>query len=570
MKLFILTTFLLLYAAAYCQKKNFDIVTYTPPAGWTKQETEKAVIYLTENKNTGGFCLLSILISRSSAGKAETDFTNAWNEYIKKGYDANAKPASQEKAKADNGWEVISGASAIKLETADALALLTVMTGEKLTFSVVAVLNDTVYFSSIDKFLEDLDINADALAKIKSATTPSQANNMTTSTIAKTETEVLTFGNIKYQVPAGWLQYVSANKVEIFPSKPMPEEKLEIILLTGRTGSSLEAELENCWEEVRRMYNAENTMQVSGYKYNKKEIRKSAKGWEYLTADGSIRIGQNDFFVHPYIIKVRDRIERVVVMAQEVVIDAVRRNYDPFWHHPPYTYTINSFIFNLGFTNWTETEVTKPGLKGSGVVGIWQGLGFKGGELKATFIALFSNGQAYYSVRVPTMGFYQLDPYAAGEMNMRDWGIYTFQNGNGVIKMPYGSFPIRLEGDKLVAAPIKEEHKYVRVSEIDNLVLNGTWGLEDANGNIATIRFGSDGSFTDNGALQVLDHSIYYYSIAQGGGSGKYFIKDHTIVFNYNDGRELRVAFPGSQFTNEKSPQQLVLSFNEDVLIKQF
>jgi hypothetical protein len=569
MKKLVIIIFILSQMVSLAQKEIFDIVKYTSPAGWTKQEAESALIFMTEDTNTGGFCLLSILKSKTSAGKVEKDFSNAWDEYIKKGYDANAIPASQEKVKVDNGWEVISGASVIKLENTNAYALLTVMTGEKTTFSLVAVLNDTSYFSSIDKFLEDIDINPAALADAKTVTTPSQANTLSTSTTAKKDTATLTFGNLKYKVPTGWLQYASDSKVEIFPSKPMPEEKLEIILLPGKTGSSLETELENCWEEVRAMYHGQNSMQVSGYKYNREEIRKSAKGWDYITANGIITIGQNDFFVHPYIIKVKDRIERVVVMAQEVVIDAIRRNYDPFWHHPPYQYAINSFIFNLGFSNWPEPDLAKAGWKGNGVIGLWQGIGFKGGQLKTNFIMLFSNGQAYYGSKFPTMGLYELDPYAAREINVRDWGIYTFQNGKGTIKMPYGSFPIRLEGDKLVAAPVSEEHNYIRVTPIDNFFLNGTWGLEDANGNIATIRFGSDGSFTDKGALQVLDHSIYYYSIADGSGSGKYFIRDYTIVFSYSDGREFRLAFPGSQYSKETSPKQLVLSFNEDVLIKQ-
>jgi len=86
-----------------------------------------------------------------------------------------------------------------------------------------------------------------------------------------------------------------------------------------------------------------------------------------------------------------------------------------------------------------------------------------------------------------------------------------------------------------------------------------------------TITFRKDGTFTDGGALKVLDHSVYtYYSIADGGGSGNYFIKDHTIVFSYSDGRILKIAFSGADFNpSDVSPNELILSYNDDTLIRQ-
>ena len=86
-----------------------------------------------------------------------------------------------------------------------------------------------------------------------------------------------------------------------------------------------------------------------------------------------------------------------------------------------------------------------------------------------------------------------------------------------------------------------------------------------------TITFRADGTFKDDGALKVLDHSLYqYYSIADGGGSGNYLIRDHTIIFYYSDERILKIAFPGRDIKpGDDSPGELVLSFNEDVLTKQ-
>jgi hypothetical protein len=137
--------------------------------------------------------------------------------------------------------------------------------------------------------------------------------------------------------------------------------------------------------------------------------------------------------------------------------------------------------------------------------------------------------------------------------------------------MPYGTFPFRIEDEKLVLKPISEEHKYIRIPDVDNVKLNGKWMITGENDLPYTITFNPDGTFLDKGALRVLDHSLYqYYSIADGGGTGKYYVKDRTIIFNYNDGREIKIAFPGREFTpGNQSPEKLILSFNEDILVKQ-
>ena len=165
-----------------------------------------------------------------------------------------------------------------------------------------------------------------------------------------------------------------------------------------------------------------------------------------------------------------------------------------------------------------------------------------------------------------------MDTYVEKERNKRNWGTYSFENGQGTVNMPFGSFPIRLEGGKLIMAPISEEHTFIRMPPIDDIKLNGTWMIENPDDKPVTITFNTDGSFTDRGVLRVLDHTMYidYYSIADGGGSGKYSIKDYTITFNYSDGRLMKVAFTGNQFVpGNNSPKELYLSFNDDLLIRQ-
>lgn len=571
----IIQLFLLLFlctaTASFSQKETFDILDYTMMKGWTKQDAEGIRVFTKENEKTGAYCIISVLKSKPSAGKVEDDFRNAWKDIVVTAYKGPSKPVSEEKADAEDGWKVISGSSMIKVEGTDALSLLTVLSGEKRTFSIFALLNDESYFNLIDSFMMGIDINKAELARLNSNNSSVTLTSSDTLTISKQNSSPQSYDNFIYRVPDGWTSKQEANFMELFPQNVKPKEVFSIILLKGKTSNaSLEQELAFCWDEFAGMMKAEKLREVSGGNYNVGSVSKTFAGWEYITGQGSIRTG-SDFFVHAYVIRVKDRVERVIVLAQEIRLDAVRNNIDPTIHHEPYYNTITDFIFNLRFSNFNSPELKLPTWKGAGITGVWAGIGFMGGKLKTTYAIFFSNGQVFYGSRFPLEGLHELNTYVDRERTPRFWGTYTFQNGRGTVSMPSGSFPIRLESGKLVMAPISEEHKFIRMPPVDGVKLNGIWRIQGQGNEWVTIRFNEDGSFTDNGALWVLDHSVYdYYRIPDGGGSGKYIIKDHTIIFSYSDGRILKVAFPGKQFTpGNNSPTELVLSFNDDLLIKQ-
>ena len=381
----------------------------------------------------------------------------------------------------------------------------------------------------------------------------------------------ISYDNFKFSVPDGWQVKESSQFLEIYPSNLKEKEIFSIILLKGKTSSApLKDELASAWDEFASILGAQKLNQVSGNYYNSDEPSRTYAGWEYQSGHGSMR-SNGDFFVHAYIIRVGDRIERVIVLAKEIWLDGVRNNIDPTVHHYPYFLTITDFIFNLEFRNFPSEEKPKSSIRGTGITGVWAGLGFMGGQLKTTYMIFFSNGQVYYGSRFPITGIYELNTYADKERNQRYWGTYQFSGGSGAVTMSYGNFPIRMDGESLIASPISEEHKFIKIPSIDNVKLAGKWTISDQSDRPASLLLRADGTFSDDGALKVLDHSLYeYYSIADGGGSGKYSIKDYTIIFNYDDGRELRIAFPGLDFnTSDPSPSKLILSFNNDILVKQ-
>jgi hypothetical protein len=160
----------------------------------------------------------------------------------------------------------------------------------------------------------------------------------------------------------------------------------------------------------------------------------------------------------------------------------------------------------------------------------------------------------------------EFNPYVAAELNRREWGTYTFSNGTGILKMPYGDIPMRMEGDKLIISPNKTDHRFFKMNPVDGATFNGTYVLSEWNGTIPAITFTADRKFTDNGAVRVLFHEyVDCINPAVKPGSGTYEVKDHTIIFNYSDGRKIKIAFIGTDY-NPKNPgaPALWMSHNQD------
>ena len=75
-----------------------------------------------------------------------------------------------------------------------------------------------------------------------------------------------------------------------------------------------------------------------------------------------------------------------------------------------------------------------------------------------------TNGQAYFGPKFPTEGLDGLDTRIPPELHRRDWGTYTFNNGRGVLKMPYADIPLRMEGDKLVITANQTDHRFFQIA----------------------------------------------------------------------------------------------------------
>jgi hypothetical protein len=177
----------------------------------------------------------------------------------------------------------------------------------------------------------------------------------------------------------------------------------------------------------------------------------------------------------------------------------------------------------------------------------------------------------YFGSHFPVAGCDHLNTWIEAERQPRYWGAYTFKDGAGIIKMPFGEIPIRAKVDGLVMTTSGQEHAFVHIPSVDGTRFNGTYVMNESYEKIPVITFAADGRFNDEGALLALDHDYYNpFSIVRSPGSGTYSVKDHTVTFRYDDGRTYLLAFPGVGYDKtDSSPRQFSLGMNEDELRRQ-
>jgi hypothetical protein len=215
-------------------------------------------------------------------------------------------------------------------------------------------------------------------------------------------------------------------------------------------------------------------------------------------------------------------------------------------------------------------------IEGGGIKGVWQGISMQtsasSGIRYNVYTPIFlSNGQAYFGPKFPSDGLDNVDTRVRAELYRRDWGTYTFSNGRGVLKMPYAEIPLRMEGNTLVITANQTDHRFYNLPSVDGARFNGTYVMNEAYGKIPTISFTADGRFTDNGAIRTLSHE-YSDCINPGvtPGAGTYAVKDYTVIFNYSDGRKVKIAFLGTEYDiKNQNPALLHMSNNEDPMRRQ-
>jgi hypothetical protein len=544
------------------QAEKLGVVNYTPPPqGWMKTPKENVVAFSAFDQATGGFCIITLYGATPGTGNANSDFTREWNNLVVQTLKAGANP--QTETQTADGWTMTAGGASVQMEGGKALAFLTVFSGSGKTVSVLGVFNEQSYAAQLDAFIGSIEFDK------TSAPPPAPVSSNNT----RPNSAPGRFGLMGYAAPAGWSEQKFQDGVVFKPLDLPANEHLAIQIMSPLNASgTLEQALKQSFDEAAAMYNGTKMFQADG-NYSKNAARKSFNGWEYIRGKGGLNVNQTESGLELFVVKINNRFERVAILESRPSCQTYSKRYYTS-DRISYRNDIENFLFSLQFADFGEPALQTGSAGGGGVAGVWQGT-IQSTDATKLRLEVFSpiflnNGQAYFGPVFPLEGLNGLNTRIPPELNRRYWGTYTFSNGTGVIQMPYGTMPMRTEGNKLVVTKNQTDWPFYRLNSVDGATFNGTYVLGEVNGKIPTITFSHDGRFTDDGALKVLYHEyIECINPATAPGSGTYEVKDYSVTFTYTDGRRIKLAFLGAEYTKgNPSPATLRMSYNEDKLTK--
>ena len=563
-KIFILLLTNLLLQHSFSQTETFDIATYTPPKDFKKDSKQGVVNYTSVNSTTGSFCVIAMYASNASTGDAEKDFKREWKELVATPFKAEANPETE--TQSADGWKAVVGASLVKLDGADVYIILTVFSGFGKTFSVRSSLSDQSYTAQVDALFETMELD-----KTKTATVNN--NNITTATTKGGGKGK--FGNMLYSPPAGWSHQVFGDGVVFKPLDLPADEQLAIQIMQPLNASgTLEQVLAKSFDEATVMYNG-TSMYQSGAKYGKNAPQKSFNGWQYIRGKGGVQDANgNELGLELFVIKINNRFERVAILESRKYCGGVSRYYAT--DRINYRNDIEELLYSLQFSDFNVSPLKSGTINGSGIIGLWEGTIQSTGTATGLRLEVFSpiffdNGQVYFGNKFPTEGLDGLNSRIPPELYPRNWGTYTFSNGNGVLKMPFADIPFRMEGDKLIVNKNQRDWPFYKLNSVDGARFSGTYKMSESYEMIPVISFTADGKFNDNGVVRVLYHdNTTCINPGFKPGSGTYEVKDYTIKFNYTDGRKVKLAFLGTDYDkNNLSPTTIRMSFDDNPLHRQ-
>ena len=141
----------------FAQTETFDVITYTPPAGWKIEVTPTLTSYSALNGRSNAWCRISIVKSTTGKGSLEADFQSEWRELIVRNFSPKDAPQLTE-AQESNGWKIQAGIAKFVFNNAEAIAMLTTMSGYGRSASIVAVTNSEDYLKDIQALLASVEL----------------------------------------------------------------------------------------------------------------------------------------------------------------------------------------------------------------------------------------------------------------------------------------------------------------------------------------------------------------------------------------------------------------------------
>jgi hypothetical protein len=180
MKKLLTAALLVISLSSAAQTQTYDLVTFTPPKGWSKSELQNILTYVTTNGAKRTWARVTLVKSTVSKGTPEADYESEWEELAVKPYQVDPKPL-EEDTQTINGWKVRTGLCRFLNENDTVSMLVNTFSNGQRCLSILLQSNTTAYGPAIESFLNSLQLPPAAQAS-ETAPQPVPAEPSTPST----------------------------------------------------------------------------------------------------------------------------------------------------------------------------------------------------------------------------------------------------------------------------------------------------------------------------------------------------------------------------------------------------
>ena len=139
--------------------ETFDISTFQPPKGWSKQAGANAIQFAVEEK--GSYCLITLFKSVPSFGGPKENFDAAWSTIVKEAVTVSAAPQMMP-TESKGEWQVVGGFAPFEKAGEKGAAILFTATGHGAMVNALVLTNTPAYEAATTAFLESINFKKPA------------------------------------------------------------------------------------------------------------------------------------------------------------------------------------------------------------------------------------------------------------------------------------------------------------------------------------------------------------------------------------------------------------------------
>jgi hypothetical protein len=196
----------LLSEAAAQTVKQYDIFSYTAPAGFTLKEQKQRLVY--EIKEGYSFCQLHIWPAQQSSSNPQANFKTDWDYFAGNLYKIG--DPSEKQVEKQNGWNIVTGVGPAETNGLKFIVSVSTFTQNDISWCAIAQFNDEKYAAAIDQFLASVKADVKKMVRKNNQTNAIQVGNTVTPT---TTSGIITKSTTNFD--DGWTSTITKDYVQV-------------------------------------------------------------------------------------------------------------------------------------------------------------------------------------------------------------------------------------------------------------------------------------------------------------------------------------------------------------------